>query len=241
MGPIDPRPADGSFNSDRCRRYLTILLLAVVAGVAAWAAGESPLVRFRASREAVSMMGGQVIETSPRTRALASLRGTSAAFGILGGLLGLALGIAGTVPCRPTRRAWIPPALGLALGAIAGALPPWVVIPLSNRTEDLSGADLGRSMMIHTALWVAAGGVAGLAWGLGAGGRDRALKGLMGGAIGAIVGVVIYDLIGGLAFPLAGTGLPRSTTPTTRLLAYLLIALGTAAGTALSATDRRSN
>ncbi|MFO0892707.1 MAG: hypothetical protein U0790_26635 [Isosphaeraceae bacterium] len=118
--------------------------------------------------------------------------------------------------------------------------PPLIVIPLASRAEDLSGADLGRSMLIHAAMWVALSAVAGLAMGIGAGGRRRALDGLIGGALGALIGVIAYDLIGGLGFPLANTGMPISTTPSTRLLARLLIALGAAAGAASLLTSDRA-
>ena len=42
--------------------------------------------------------------------------------------------------------------------------------------------------------------------------------------------MVVYDLVGGLGFPLANTGMAISTTPLTRLLARLLVALGAAVG-----------
>ena len=81
--------------------------------------------------------------------------------------MGLAFGLAGSGTWRPGRRTWVVAAAGLLLGAAAGAIPPLIVIPLASRSEDLSGADLGRSMLIHAALWVAPGAVAGLAMGLG--------------------------------------------------------------------------
>jgi hypothetical protein len=177
-------------------------------------------------------MGGEMIGASPQARAHAALQETSAIFGISGGLLGAALGLAGGWARRPGRWAWRAALIGLVLGGAAGALPPWIVIPLSSRHQDLSGNDLGRSMVVHAALWIAAGAAAGLALALGRVGRSRgrAIEAMLGGALGALVGVAIYDIFGALAFPLAGTGLPVSATPATRLLARLLIAAGASVG-----------
>jgi hypothetical protein len=215
------------------RLWVLALLAGLLAGLGAWLVGESGFVRFQPGAERVAVMGGgQMIGTSPRTRALAALQGAAASSGVFGGLLGLALGLAAGRARRPARWTWPAASVGLVLGATAGAVPPWIVIPLAGRSEDLSGADLGRSMLVHAALWVALGASAGLALGLGLGGRARAVNGLLGGALGALVGIGAYDFIGALAFPLAGTGLPIPATPATRLMARLLVALGTSAGAA---------
>jgi hypothetical protein len=208
------------------------LLAAVLAGAGAWLVGESGVVRFRPGQERVRQMGGEMIGASPRTRAHAALQDASAIFGISGGLLGGALGLAGGWARGPGRWAWGAATVGLVLGAVAGAVPPWIVIPLANRTQNLSGNDLGRSILVHTALWVATGAAAGLALGMGLTGqaRGRAIEALLGGALGAFVGIAVYDLVGALVFPLAGTGLPISATPTTRLLARSMVALGASVG-----------
>jgi hypothetical protein len=210
----------------------------LLAGAGAWLVGESGLVRFQPGAERVGMMGGEVIAVSPRTRSLAALRSATATSAVFGGMLGLALGLAGGLSLRPARWTRVAAAVGLILGAVAGALSSWIVIPLSSRSEDLSGADLGRSLVVHAALWVAPAAIAGLALGLGLGGPGRAVNGLIGGAVGAIVGTVAYDLVGALAFPLAGTGLPISMTPATRLLSRLLVALAAAAGASTMVSAR---
>ena len=47
--------------------------------------------------------------------------------------------------------------------------------------------------------------------------------------MGAVLGAVVFDLIGAGLFPFADTGQPISTTWQTRLMARLMISLATAA------------
>jgi hypothetical protein len=222
----------------RRRLWGFALLAGLLAGSTAWLVGESGVVRFRPRQERVRQMGGEMIGASPQSRARAALRETSAIFGISGGLLGAALGLAGGWARRPGCWSWRAAIVGLILGAAAGALPPWIVIPLASRNQDLSGNDLGRSIVVHAALWVAPGAAAGLALALGRVGRarGRAIEALLGGALGTLVGIATYDIAGALAFPLAGTGLPDAATPATRLLARVLVALGASVGASASLT-----
>lgn len=214
------------------RLWSLSLLAALSAGLGAWLAGESGVLRASPAAVRVQVVGGEMVGATPQGRARASLQTDSAALGVFGGLLGAGLGLAGGRARRPGLWAWRAAAVGLIVGGLAGAAAPWVVIPLSSRNEDLGGADLGRSILVHAALWVASGGAAGLALGLGTGDRSRRRAGeaAIGGALGAFAGVVVYDLVGGLAFPLSGSGRPIATTSPARLLAFLLVALGTSAG-----------
>ncbi|WP_165247659.1 hypothetical protein [Paludisphaera soli] len=224
------------------RLWPLTLLAALSAGLGAWLAGESGALRIRPAEVRVQVVGGEMVGSTPRSRTRAVLQSDSAALGVFGGLLGAGLGLAGGRSRRPGRWTWRAAAVGLLVGGLAGAGPPWVVIPLASRNEDLGGSDLGRSIVVHGALWIASGATAGLALGLGACGRSRrlAVDAAIGGALGAAAGVVIYDLVGGLAFPLSGSGRPIATTPAARLLAFLLVALGAAAGaSALVSSGRR--
>jgi hypothetical protein len=62
------------------------------------------------------------------------------------------------------------------------------------------------------------------------------LRGLLGGVGGAIVATLIYELAGGLLFPLSLVDRPISVTSGTRLLARLLVALLVAAVAAWAAS-----
>ena len=125
-------------------------------------------------------------------------------------------------------------AVGLILGAAAGALPSFAILPWQwqNRNDDPSSTDLIMPLLIHGGLWCGLGAAAGLAYGLGRGGlKPRPLlEGALGGLIGAAIGTVFYELVGAMAFPLAKTTSPFSATASTRLLARLSVAVFTALG-----------
>ena len=54
------------------------------------------------------------------------------------------------------------------------------------------------------------GAAGGLAFGIGLGGRDRWMKSLLGGLVGAALATVVYELVGAIAFPTDKTELPIS-------------------------------
>jgi len=87
------------------------------------------------------------------------------------------------------------------------------------------------------------GAAGGLAFGIGLGGRDRWVKSLVGGLLGAALGTVAYEVIGAVAFPTDKTELPISLSPRTRAMLHLLVAVMAATGSALAlglSSTRRS-
>jgi hypothetical protein len=62
---------------------------------------------------------------------------------------------------------------------------------------------------------------------------------MFGGLAGAVIGTIAYEAIGPALAPLAGTGDPISTTWPTRLLARLLVPVGTAMAIALTGRPAR--
>ena len=95
-------------------------------------------------------------------------------------------------------------------------------------------------MLLHGGIWSAIGAAGGLAFSVGLGGRGRAVRALLGGLLGAFGGTMIYELIGGLAFPVAEADRPVSATWGTRLIARLAVASLAAVGTAIAAQDPKS-
>jgi hypothetical protein len=83
---------------------------------------------------------------------------------------------------------------------------------------------------MHLGLWVLLGAAAGLAFGIGRTEPRRWGITLVGGAIGAAMGTLLYEVLGAFLFPLAETSKPISEAWQTRLMAFLLVALATAAG-----------
>ena len=94
-------------------------------------------------------------------------------------------------------------------------------------------------MLMHGVIWGPLGAAAGLAIAIGMGEPRLIGRAMVAGLVGAVVGGVAFDLVGAFAFPLAKTDSPISQTWATRLLARLLVTVGTAACLATVARARR--
>ena len=79
-------------------------------------------------------------------------------------------------------------------------------------------------MIMLTSVWGLTAAPAGLAFALGLGERRLWGRALAAAVVGAVLGAVVFELIGGAIFPLADTVKPISTTWPSRLLARLLVA-----------------
>ena len=157
------------------------------------------------------------------------------AFGSLGALSGLALGLAGGAARRSARAGLIAAIAGLILGGAAGAILPGVLVPIYFKMHDPDRDDLILAILTQGGTWCAIGAAAGAALGIGLGGEGRALRALLGGLSGAIAGVLVYELVGAYAFPLDGTSDPLSATSGTRLFARLAATIFISAGAAVGA------
>jgi hypothetical protein len=100
-----------------------------------------------------------------------------------------------------------------------------VLIPVFFRNVDDQAADLILPLLTHGGMWCPIGAAAGLAFGVGLGGRGRAPRAALGGLLGAGVGTMVYEAAGALLFPLAKTVLPISLSAGARLLAHLAVAV----------------
>jgi hypothetical protein len=212
-----------------------------MAGLIGFGLGELLYARFASELVPQNMGGIQVMRPTLETKAVSDARNAATAFAMLGGVLGLILGLAGGLERHSIGSTAKAGCIGLVLGAAMGAVLPLVlVVPyerlLAQRTTD----DLLLSLGLHATLWAPLGAVGGLAFGIGRGRWDQTLRLMMVGLTGAIVGSVVYDVIGGAVTPLARTGDAISITWPTRLLARLLVAIGAAAAIALTirANDR---
>jgi hypothetical protein len=208
------------------------LAAAVLTAVGAWQVGERMHDHFGASVKASTARFD--FSQLNKEMAIANGKNGAAVFGTLGGLLGLSLGFVGGLSRRSAIAAVSAAVFGLILGAAAGALPAFVVMPWqwNHRHDDPFNASMIQPMLIHAALWSALGAAAGLAYAIG---RARPslpslAEGLLGGLLGAVVGTAVYDLVGAVEFPFAKTSEPFAETSGTRLLAHLCVAAFVAAG-----------
>jgi hypothetical protein len=240
------RPSGGAKRS-RARLPIIAILCAATAAVVSWMAGESRLFAARAQQVRFMAAGRQIEWSTPETKAAAQRATLARLQGIFGLLLASGLGAAGA----SSRSAWAALAAGLAgagLGALFGAVTPYLVLPAYEHYLQVHGGDVPASMIMHASLWGGIGAAAGLALGLGLGGRWRPWQAALGGLLGAALGAVLFDLVGALVLPLDETGLPDSATARARLVARLVVALAVALVATLTAgqtpiragtTDRR--
>jgi hypothetical protein len=211
------------------RPLIEIAAAGLLAGLIAFGLGELIYGRFAPELVGQSVGGNQVMRPTMETKAASDARNSATAFGMLGGVIGLFLGLAGGLERRSIGSAAKAGCVGLVLGVTVGAVLPLVlVVPylrmLNRRTAD----DLLLSLGLHAMLWGPLGAVGGLAFGIGRGRSGQTLRLIVGGMMGAIVGTIAYDAIGGAITPLAGTADAISTTWPTRLLARLLVAISAA-------------
>jgi hypothetical protein len=207
----------------------------LLAGLIAFGLGEMVYGLFKPALVVQTVGGAAMIRPTTGTQAVSNARNAATTFGLLGGVLGLLLGLAGGLEGRSIGAAVKAGGVGLVLGAAVGAaLPLVVVVPYKRALVDRTTDDLLLSLGLHATLWGPLGAIAGLAFGIGRDRRGQALGLMAGGLVGAILGTLLYDAIGGAVTPLAGTGDTISTTWPTRLLARILVATGAAAGIALT-------
>jgi hypothetical protein len=208
------------------RLGLLVLSLALLAGVAAWLVGECTLDYYRPSDEAAT----QAYNFAALNREMepVSAGNGALAFGALGGLLGLALGIAGGLIRRSTQWVVLGALVGLILGTAAGALPSLGLMPWSwrHRNDDPSATLLLTPLLVHLGLWSAIGLAAGLAFGVGSGTSkpSRYFEMALAGLVGAMLGTFVFEMVGAFVFPMDRTVEPFSATAGTRLLARLCVA-----------------
>jgi hypothetical protein len=218
------------------RIWALALTAGLVAGLASWWIGESFHGQFAPpdARTGRRLTPDQLKSRSMANDAAQASEAT-VAFGSLGAVLGLALGLAGGCARGSARAALMAAVAGSILGGTAGALMSRVLVPIYFRVHDPDHDNLMLAILIHGGNWSLLGAAGGAAFGIGLGDRGRALRALLGGLVGAIAGVLVYEIVGGVAFPLDGTADPLSATWRTRLFARLAVTMLGAAGAAIGA------
>jgi hypothetical protein len=211
-----------------------VMLGALLGGLVAFGIGEMiyKLIPAKKVLQSVMMTNAKVMLPTVATEEVAAARNGALAFGLLGLCLGGALGIAGGLAGRSApaviRGGSLGTVLGLALGAglSLGLLP--LFLSQQNRYSDDDLIVLFVSLVMHALIWGLLGASAGLAFAVGLEKPRLWLPASIAGFCGAVVGTIVFELAGGLVFPLAATHQPISETWPTRLMARLLVTLATA-------------
>lgn len=210
--------------------WISALGAGLAAGFAAWMIGEASHDRLQPK---ILATGGipTIEEAQAGAGAMKKALALQAAvaFAASGSALGLALGLAGGAARRSPRPSLIGAALGTLLGGVAGAAAPLALLPVYFAYYDPDRDDLLLALLTQGGIGAAVGAAGGASFGIGSR-RGRVVRALAGGMLGAVVGVLIYEFMGTLAFPLDQTTRPISATSATRLLNRLLLSILAAAG-----------
>jgi hypothetical protein len=206
-----------------------ILVAGLLAGLIAFAVGEQIYGLIPPALVQKNVSGNLVMMPDRTTWIVADVRNGALAFGLLGLCLGGCLGIAGGL----TRQRWAAAATAGVLGAVLGtfvgaglslALLAWFL----DARYTYPDYDVLVSLGMHSLIWGLLGAVAGLALALGAGPSRLMGRAVLAGWLGAVSGTAAYELSGAVFFAEAHTDYAISESWPTRLLARLLVSLGTA-------------
>jgi hypothetical protein len=235
--------ADSTSEGEPARRPAAIwcwsltLAVGLAAGIGSWFLTEPLHGRFQPKLKVAA--GFPTLEESTANGVLtrqAVTTETSFTFGTLGAVLGVSLGLTGGLVRGSMRAGLVAGALGLVLGAIGGFLAGLVFMPLYFGFYRPDGNDLGLAILVQGGICATVGAIAGGAFGLGLRDRGRRLdfRFVTGGLLGAIAGVVVFQMAGAIEFPLDGTAYPLSATPITRYFAQQSVAIFVALGLMLA-------
>ena len=214
------------------RTWAFALVAALVAGFGSWWMTESVLGFYRSAL--MPPMKAIPTEADARGITLARITTGSIAYGGLGGLLGLALGMAGGGSRGSARASGSAGVVGLVLGMVGTGVGARLILPVFFAQFDPQSSDLLVPLLTHMAIWCVAGAAGSVAFGLGAGCQSHWTRSALGGFLGVAAATVAYELIGALGFPTSQTQMPMATSPATRGLAQILVAIGAAIGSVLA-------
>jgi MFS family permease len=232
---LDRRPASALPGSALSRARGWLAVAGLLAGIAAFGAGEAVYELIPAKKVQQKIMGQTVVAPTPETSGVASTQNAALTFGLLGVCLGGLVGAAGGLARRSTIAMLGAGVFGSLIGSAMAALLSFAMLPVISHLQPYHPEyELAFSMLSHGLIWGLIGAAAGLAFGVGLGGWRLVLGGLVAGFAGALLGSIVFDLIGAALFPLANTGEPISTTWPSRLVARIAVTVGCAAIVILS-------
>ncbi|MHC5539144.1 hypothetical protein ACYOEI_13075 [Singulisphaera rosea] len=209
-----------------------VLIAGGLAGLASWGMGEWAEDYFAPSFDMSKELMSNALKSTAevgRQKRVALLQTAAVSYGSLGAFLGFSLGIAGGLVRRSPSKGFVAAVVGTLLGGAVCAGASLGLIPIYLRVFQESpnhlGDDLLFPLMIHAGMWAGAGVAGGLAFGLGSSGGSRAALACFGGALGAVIGTVVFEALGAVLYPLALTSSPISTSSGARLFAASCVAI----------------
>jgi hypothetical protein len=221
------------------RFWAAALAAGLAAGLLSWLGGEAVYGLFDPPSELVNSVNLARSSELAAAQMIALIKNAIAAFRVLGAVLGMVMGSAGGAARRSLRAGAIAAAFGLVVGGALGFGMSLVLVPVAARDLVMLYESLGFALLIHGGIWSVLGAAGGLAFGAGLGSRSLALRAAVGGLAGALLGTLIYDLLGAVIAPLAGTGAPLSTSLGMRLLARVCVCVPATLGAAAASAQQQ--
>jgi hypothetical protein len=208
----------------------------LLAGLIAFGVGEVIYNVIPAERisQMISMSNIEVMVPTQETEIVAAAKNAALTFGVLGVCLGGFLGMAGGLARRSTSATVTAGLFGAVLASALGVCISLALLPICLRAQlDHTDNDLIIALLMHGLIWGAVGAAAGLAFAIGLGEQRLVIHALIVGFAGAVLGAAAFELIGASFFSNAETTTAVSMTWPTRLMARLLVTIGTATGLTL--------
>ncbi len=219
------------------RVWAIALMVGIAAGFVSWGAGELARGFFRPRLSRVELMGMTSLQPTLESQHNADLKNTALAFGILGCVTCLAMGLAGGLAGRSPGRGLMVGVGIQAVGVSIAVFATYALIPRLLRDVTPDPNDLITPMLIHGGIWVPIAAVAGLGFAIGVGNR-RLLSAMGGACLGGLLATILYHILSAMLYPQLGSTEAVSSAWVLRLLASLLIAVLAAAGAAWGMMER---
>jgi hypothetical protein len=217
-------------------KWAIVLACGAAAGLVSWLAGELAHGAFKPQLFVVEAIGARSLQPSRESQRAADLKNATLVFSILGGVTGLAVGLAGGLAVHSPARGLKVGLLALGAGAIVGALASFALAPFFFRELIPDSNDLLSPILIHGGIWTAIGAVGGIAFAFAMGTSKRRFADAIAGAcFGAILATIFYHALAAAVFPQAKSTEVVANTAIVRFLAMSLVPILTAVGAAFGA------
>ena len=216
--------------------WAIVLACGAAGGLVSWLAGELAFGAFRPQLFRIQNMGISSLQPSRESQRAADIKNAALAFAVLGGVTGLAMGLAGGLAVHAPTRSLKVGLLALGAGALVGALASLGLVPLFFREVVPDTNDLLTPILIHGGIWMAIGAVGGIAFAIGTETSKKQFADAIAGAcFGAVLATIFYHVLAAAVFPEAKSTVAVANTAIVRFLAMSLVPIMIAVGAGIGA------
>jgi hypothetical protein len=212
------------------------LALAAAAGILAWGIGERTHDMFHPS--AAAYRSRYDFSILNREQAVANRKNAALAFGTLGAAVGLFLAVSGGLGRQSVVATSFASLAGLIAGGLGAGAAGFALAPVFTYFYSDASPNLLLPVLVRGGICAVVGIAAGLAFGLGRRTRSGLIGAIGGGLVGALLGIVVFEVVNGFLFPSDRNDKLIPTSSLSRFLAYVCVALAAGAGALLLGRDQ---